>query len=94
MWTYTKVVLCNGLLRPEVVSEQDGCQRLEGGLEQRLLAIVESVNWVCEDVFKEEHERVTQVTISDWEDRVLADLVNNIDVPSVVQWSFQFVPRG
>ena len=34
-----KVVLCNGLLRPEVVSEQDGSQRLKGGLEQRLLAI-------------------------------------------------------
>ena len=48
---------------------------------------MESVNWVCEDVFKEEHDRVTQVTISDCEDRVLADLDNNIDVPCVVQWA-------
>ena len=55
---------------------------------------MESVNWVCEDVFKEEHDWVTQVTISDWEDRVLAVRDNNFDVPSVVQWSFQFVPRG
>ena len=85
MWIHTQAVLCNRRVRPEVVSEQDGSQKLEGGLERRMLTIMESVNWVFEDVIKEEHEWVTQVIISDREDRVLADLDYNIDIPCVVQ---------
>ena len=65
MSIYTKAVLCDQRMRPRMVTERDGRQRLEGDLEQRMQAIVESVNWVCEDLFKEEHEWVTQLTMSE-----------------------------
>ena len=42
-----------------MVTDQDGRHRLEGDLEHRMHAIMDSVNWVCEDLFKEEHESVT-----------------------------------
>ena len=48
----------------------------------------ESLNWVCEDLFKEEHEWVTQMTISESEGLILADLCCNLDVPCVMQWAF------
>ena len=74
-------------MRPEVVTEQDGRQRFEGDLEQRMLAVMESVSCVCEEIFKDEHEWVTQLTMSEWEDRILADLDCNMDIPCVVQWA-------
>ena len=85
MWIYTKAVLCDQRMRPTMVTEQDGRQRLEGDLEQRMHAIVESWNWVCEDLFKEEHEWVTQLTMSEWEERILADLDYNLDIIGVMR---------
>ena len=61
--------------------------KLEGDLEQRMQAIMESVNWVCEDLFKEEHEWVTQLTLSESEGLILVDLEYNLDVPCVMQWA-------
>ena len=52
-------------MRPRMVTDRDGRQRLEGDLEQRMQGIMECVNWVCEDLFKEEHEWVTQLTMSE-----------------------------
>ena len=49
---------------------------------------MESVNWVCEDLFKEEHEWVTQLTLSESEGLILADLEYNLDVPCVMRWAF------
>ena len=54
LWIYTEAVLCNGR------------QQSEENLQWRLLAIMESANWVREDAFNEEHEWVTQITISEW----------------------------
>ena len=56
VWIYTKVAM-------DVNSHKD--------LERRLPASMESVNLVCEDAFKEAHEWVTQLTISEWEERIL-----------------------
>ena len=67
--------------------DQDGRQRLEGDLEQGMHATMESVNWVCGDLFKEEHEWVTQLTLSESEGLILADLEYNLDVPCVMQWA-------
>ena len=52
-----------------------------------MLTIMESVNWVCEDAFNDQHEWVTQLTMSEWEEHVLVDLDYDIDVPCVVQWA-------
>ena len=60
---------------------------LKNELQRRFMTIMESVNWVCEDAFKEEHEWVTQCTISEQEDRILADLGYNFDDPCVIQWA-------
>ena len=73
MWIYTKTVLCDGQ-----ASTQDFLRR-------RLLSIVESVNWVCEESF-EEHEWVSEHTISMQEEEILEGLDFGIDVPCVVQW--------
>ena len=70
-WIYSKAVLCNGRRPPE---DETG---------RRLLA----ANWVCEDAFKGEHEWVTHLTISEWEEHVMVDLECNIDIPCVVQWT-------
>ena len=85
MSIYTKAVLCDQRMGPRMVTDRDGRQRLEGDLEQRMHAIVESWNWVCEDLFKEEHEWVTQLTMSESEERILVVHCT----PSV-----KFVPRG
>ena len=52
MWIYTKAVLWDQRMRPRMVTNQDGRQRLEGDLEQRMHAIVESWNCVCEDLYQ------------------------------------------
>ena len=41
MWVYTKCVLC------------DGQETTQNFMERRMLSIVESVNWVCEEVLEE-----------------------------------------
>ena len=46
MWIYTEAVLCNGRQPPE------------NDLQRRVLAIMEIVNWVCEDAFNDEREWV------------------------------------
>ena len=74
LWIYTEAVLCNGRHQPE----ED--------LQWRLLAIMESANWVREDAFNEEHEWVTQ-------DIILECLVR---IPCVIQWALLwfFAPNG
>ena len=49
---YVDPVLCYQRMRPRMVTEQDGRQRLEGNLEQRMHAIMESMNLVCEDLYQ------------------------------------------
>ena len=51
MWVYTKHVLC------------DGQETTQNFLKRKMLSIMESVNWVCEEVL-EEHEWVSQLNIS------------------------------
>ena len=51
MWIYTRAVPCD---------EHDSTQE---SLRRKMLSIMESVNWVCEEAL-EEHEWVSPVTIS------------------------------
>ena len=48
---------------------------------------MESVNWACEEAL-EDHEWVSELTISTQENEVLAELDYEIDIPCVVQWDF------
>ena len=77
MWIQTKAVLC---------VEHDSKQEY---LKRRMLSILESVHWVCEDAL-EEHEWVSPLTISliEEEEVLLAELDYEIDIPCVVQWRF------
>ena len=75
MWMYTKHVLC------------DGQETTQDFLKRKMLSMMESVNWVCEEVL-EEHEWVSMLTISSKEEEVLRELNYEIDVPCVVQWRF------
>ena len=71
MCMYTKHVLC------------DGQETTQNFLKRKMMSIMESVNWVCEEVL-EEHEWVSQLNISLKQEEVLRD---EIDVLCVV-------PRG
>ena len=75
MWVYTKCVLCDG---------QETAQHF---LKRMMLTIMESVNWVCEEVL-EEHEWVSPLTISMKEEEVLMDLDYELDVLCVVHLGF------
>ena len=75
MWVYTKCVLC------------DGQETTQNFLKRRMLSIVESVNWVCEEIL-EEHEWVSPLTISLTEEEVLRELDYEVEVLCVVQWGF------
>ena len=71
MWIQTKAVLC---------VEHDSTQEY---LKRRMLSILESVNWVCEDAL-EEHEWVSPLTNSlkeEEEEVLLAELDYEIDIP-------------
>ena len=61
MWVYTKCVLC------------DGQETAQDFLKRRMLSIMESATWVCEEVL-EEHEWVSPLTISLKEEEVLREL--------------------
>ena len=54
-------------------------------LRRRLISIMESVDWVCDDVL-EDHEWVSELTISMQENEVSVALNYEIEVPCVVQW--------
>ena len=74
MWIYTKAVLYD---------DQEPTQEY---LRRRLLSIMESVSWVCEEA-TEGHEWVSElITISLQENKILVALNYEIDVPCVVQW--------
>ena len=73
MWIDTKAVLC------------DGQESMQDYLVRRLLSIRESVNRVCEEAL-EDHQWVSELTISMQENEVLAELDHEIDIPCVVQW--------
>ena len=73
MWIYTKAVLCYG---------QESTQEY---LRRRLLSIMESVNWVCEEAM-EDHEWVSELAFSLQENEVFMALNWRIDVPCMVQW--------
>ena len=60
--------------------EQESTQEY---LKRRMLAIMDSVNWVCEEL--KEHEWVSELTISMQEEEMLVDLDYELDVPCVVQ---------
>ena len=68
MWVYTKCVLC------------DGQETTQDFLKRRMLSIMESFSWVCEDVL-EEHEWVSSLTISLKEEEVLMELDYEVGVP-------------
>ena len=72
---YTKYVLC------------DGQETTQHFLERRMLSIMESVNWVCEEVL-EEHEWVSPLTMSSKEEEVLMELDYELDVLCVVHGDF------
>ena len=72
---YTKHVLC------------DGQETTQNFFKRKMMSIMESVNWVCEEVL-EEHEWVSQLNISLKQEEVLRELDYEIDVPCVVQWGF------
>ena len=74
LWIYTKAVLCDG---------QESTQEY---LRRRLLSILESNNWVCDDAL-EDHRRkgVSDLSVSISENEVLAALSYEIAVPCVVQ---------
>ena len=62
MWVYSKCVL------------YDGQETTQNFVKRRMVSIVESVGWVCEEVL-EEHERASPLTISlKEEEEVLMDL--------------------
>ena len=63
----------------------DGQESTQDYLERRLLSIMESVNWVCEEAF-EVHEWVSELTISMQEEEILVALNYRIVFPCVVQW--------
>ena len=73
MWIYTKAVLC------------DGQESLQGYLGRRLLTIMESVIWVCDETM-EGHEWVSELTVSMQENEILVAPNYEIEVPCVVQW--------
>ena len=75
MRIHTKAVLCD---------EHDPTHEY---LKRRMLSIMESVSWVCEDAL-EEHEWVLPLTISLKEEEVLAELGYEIEIPCVLQWRF------
>ena len=75
LWICTEAVLCD---------ELDSTQEY---LRRRMLSIMESVNWVCDEAL-EEHEWVSPLTISLKEEEVLAELDYEIDLLCVVQWGF------
>ena len=69
MWVYTKCVLC------------DGQETTQHFFKRRMLSILESVNWVCEEVL-EEHDWVSPLAISmKEEEEVLKELDYELDVP-------------
>ena len=68
----------------------DGQKSTQEYLRQKLLSIMESVSWVCDDVL-ENHESVSKLTGSMPENVVLVVLNYNIDVPCVVQWGIVVV---
>ena len=73
MWIYTKAVICNG---------EENTQEY---LMQRFRSVMEGVHRVCDDAL-EDHEWVSELTISRQETEVLVVLDYDIDVPCVVQW--------
>ena len=75
IWIYTTAVLCNG---------HDSTQEF---LRRRMLSIMESVSWVCEE---EEHEWVSPLTIS-LKEEVLAELDYESSIPCVVQWGIIWI---
>ena len=62
----------------------DGQESTQEYLRRRLLSIMESVTWVCEDAL-EDHKWVSEFTISMQENEVLVAVNYEIDVPCVVQ---------
>ena len=77
MWVYTKCVLC------------DGQETKKHFLKRRMLSIMKSANWVCEEVL-EEHEWGSPLTISlkEKEEEVLMELDYELDVLCVVLGDF------
>ena len=63
----------------------DGQESTQEYLRQKLLSIMESVSWVCDDVL-ENHEWVSKLTVSMPDNVVLLPQNYDIDVPCVVQW--------
>ena len=63
----------------------DAHDSMQEYLKRRILSIMKSVNWVCEEAL-EEHEWVSPLTISTKEEEVLTELDSEIDIPCVVQW--------
>ena len=61
MWMYTKHVLC------------DGQETTQNFLKRKMMSIMESVNWVCEEVL-EEHQWVSHLNISSKQEEVLREL--------------------
>ena len=75
MWMYTKHVLC------------DGQETTQNFFKRKMLSMMESVNWVCEEVL-EEHEWVSQLNISLKQEEVLRESDYEIDVLCVVPRRF------
>ena len=75
---YTKAVICNGQ------KNMQDCKL------QQFRSIMKAVNWVCDDAL-DDHVRVSELTISCREAKVLEALQYNLANPCMVQWGMLWV---
>ena len=73
IWIFTTYVVCNGH------------RNMQAFRVNKMKSIVEAVKLVCDDIF-EDHERVSEVSLSLQEAQVSEALHCDIEVPCVVQW--------